>query len=90
MISWKELAIEYRKEIESLLDYIEDACIEFEKKVPNSYAQGLKILEECLDLSTENVRILSCSEPMDLFEEKIDIQKFKIESKIEDDDWLFN
>jgi hypothetical protein len=89
MILWKELAMEYRKEIESLLNCIEEAYCEFEKKVPNSYAQGLKILEECLDLSTENVRLLSCSEPMDIFEtntERLNLKK----KEVEDDDWLFN
>jgi hypothetical protein len=90
MILWKELAMEYRKEIESLLNCIEEAYCEFEKKVPNSYSIGLNILEKGIDLSTENVRLLSCSEPMDLFEEKTDIKKFKIDSKVEDDDWLFN
>jgi hypothetical protein len=89
MISWEELAIEYRKEIELLLDYIKYAYREFEKKAPNSYAKGLNILEESLDLAIENVRILSCSEPMDAVEKK-DIPKNKIENKVEDDDWLFN
>jgi len=87
MISWKELAIEYRKEIESLFDCIEGAYCEFEKKSPNSYAKGLNILEESLALSEENVRILSCFETIDVVEQKE--KKLNVENK-EDEDWLFN
>ncbi len=89
MISWKELALEYRKEIEALLGCIDDACIELEKKVPNSYTKGLNILEKGIDLSTENVRLLSCSEPVDEFQTKIEKANVKREEE-KDDDWLFN
>lgn len=60
MITWEELSKEYIKEINDLWTDIESAIIEFEKGMPKSYKSGLVILEKCLDLSTENVKMLSC------------------------------
>ena len=60
MITWEELSKEYAKEINELWTDIENAIAEFEKGMPKSYKSGLGILEKCLDLSMENVKMLSC------------------------------
>jgi len=60
MITWEELSKEYAKEINDLWHDIESALIELEKGMPKSYKNGIRILEKCLDLSIENVKMLSC------------------------------
>jgi len=89
MISWKELAIEYRKEIQELWNCIEDAYCEFNKKVPKSYEMGLNILDKGVDLSMDSIRLLSCSEPIDVICQKNNTVNSKKEIEEDTDDWLF-
>jgi hypothetical protein len=66
MITWEELSLEYKKEIENLWNDFEMAYVELEKGMPKSYKKGLHILEKGLEFSRENVRILSYMEPLGL------------------------
>ena len=62
---WERIANEYKKEIQALWSDIDRACIELEKKMPQSYMRGLNMLERSLDFSRESIRMLSCQEPLE-------------------------
>jgi len=70
---WKEVALEYRKEIEALWDDIDKACVEFDKNMPRSFKKGVHILEKTLDFSKENVKIVAYGEPIEA--ERATVQK---------------
>ena len=63
MNEWKEIALEYKREIQDLLGEMNRACDEFSKGMPKSYKKGLHILENSLDFSEKSVRILNIREP---------------------------
>ena len=77
-MEWKDIALEYQKEVQELWADIEDAYVEFSKGVPKSFSKGLHLLEKSLDSSRENVRILRYIEPCDnkVYESKL-IEKKK-------------
>lgn len=76
---WKEIALEYRKEIELLHRDIDNAIIEFEKKMPRSFEKGLSILEHALAVSQENLYLTKFMEYPIL--QKVDISIPKAEVK---------
>jgi len=59
---WKEIALEYKKEVEQIYEDIESAIEEFEKKMPRSFEKGIGILEHSLSSSQEVVRLLKIRE----------------------------
>ena len=79
MQEWKEIALEYRKEIDELWADIDDAICELERGVPKSYRRGMHILEKNLAISKENVRILSYSEPFEVAETNLTAIPFQKE-----------
>ena len=66
MVTWEEMAFEYRREIEALHKDMDTAWVELEGCTPKSAMRALRILEKSLDLSEENVRILSYVEPTEI------------------------
>ena len=91
-MTWKELALEYRREIEQLWDDIDKSAFELERGVPKSFKRGLNMLEISLDLSQENVRILSYGEPLDNPVQPTALAAKTIETERKDDEdnfkWL--
>ena len=75
MITWEEIAKEYRREIEALWDDIHNAHEELNRGEPKSFKRGVKMIEKSLDFSTENIRILSYAE---LSQNKVEVVKKKI------------
>ena len=59
MTTWEELSKEYQKEIIALWNDMRNALFEFESGMPKSFRRGMSILENSLDFSVENVRMLS-------------------------------
>jgi hypothetical protein len=59
---WKEIALQYKKEIEQLHRDIEHALEELDKKMPRSFEKGIGILDHALDDSQKNIYLISLSE----------------------------
>lgn len=95
-MTWKELALEYRREIEALWKDIESACDVLYSKQPKSFAKGIHLLDKSLDFSSENVRILEYGEPIDdlPYQSKLISQKRNMEEESTDNEdyfkWLRN
>ena len=59
------MANEYRREIDALWEDMHNSYDELEKGMPKSFKRGMKMIEKSLDLSMENVRMLSYTEPIE-------------------------
>jgi len=67
---WKEIALQYRKEIEILHKDIDSAIEELEKKMPRSFERCIKILEHSLCSSQDSFYLTSLMEYFILSEDR--------------------
>jgi len=62
-MDWQEIALDYRKEIEALHKEIEEASYVMDQRGPRSFDKALGILDNSLEKSLENFRLIKASEP---------------------------
>ncbi len=87
MDNWEELAKEYRKEITQLWKDIDNAVAELETRTPKSFDKCLRLLDKCLNISQEIVKMIDFMEPFgynDIKEIPKFDKKLKKEKRIND------
>jgi hypothetical protein len=62
-MNWQEIALDYKKEIEALHKEIVEATFVMDQRGPRSFDKALGILENSLEISQENFRLIKSLEP---------------------------